>query len=284
MLKLLAVVAVLSAASVAGKPNKGADANASHADPKSPSATIVQQYEYHASDNPNKASADPPKWYTPFKDPNVLLVVVGFVTCGVIIYQSIQTARAVEAANRGLETVKTKERAKLLLKLEPINPKAGQFPEVKFTITNAGESNAIVEFAYAGLHLSESDILDEASGGLEIKVSSSVLAPGKTSEEVAWLPSLDRYPGNIAEQDPVRLHLRGLIVFADAFEDRWRVKFHYIWRAYGMQVWVPHMQAHIVGEWEPQHGGESRIPKPPKTQWGKILEWFRRGMEETRPN
>jgi hypothetical protein len=195
-------------------------------------------------------------------------------TLGAIIWQSYETRKAAEAANRGMETSKTKERAKLLLAIAPLRPVVGAIPEAKLRITNVGESSAIVGVAIAGLHISDSDTLEEHGPGYYgLTIDHALLKSGESSEEPVWWPQdpLWRYR-NVADiegENQLTIHLHGIINFRDAFEDWWRLKFHYIWRSYGMEIWVPSAQEKRTGEWEDQTNGdgETRMEKPSKKKW-----------------
>jgi hypothetical protein len=68
----------------------------------------------HESANASEEScSDPPYWYAALKRPEWWLVLAAFATCGVIAWQAIETRRAVRVANRNIELLVSKERARI---------------------------------------------------------------------------------------------------------------------------------------------------------------------------
>jgi hypothetical protein len=197
----------------------------------------------------------------------LMLTMVG------IIWQAWETRKTAEAANRGIELTKTKDRAKLLLSPQALNPTVGTIPEAKLFVTNVGNSNAIVGIAFAGLHISDSDALVEnGAGWYDMKVGNRLLEPKEVIEETVWWPAhpFARYSQDVIEDQEV-IHLHGIIRFRDDYGDPWGVNFHFIWRSYGVPVWFPHLQAHKYGDWDDQdEKGEYRMAKEGKPRWWKF--------------
>lgn len=210
----------------------------------------------------------PKGWHKFVAWPEAITTWAILFTLGAIIWQAWETRKAAEAANRGMEIAKTKERAKLLLRLEPLNPIVGATPEAKLRVTNVGESNALLGIAIAGLHISDSDtLIRNGSGYYGLKLGYSLLKVEEFSDEIVWWPAhhFVKYSQAVIEGEKEVVHLHGIVNFRDAFGDWWRLRFHYIWRQYAMEVWIPHLQATIAGEWEDQNPeGECRIEKPSK--------------------
>ena len=195
------------------------------------------------------------------------------LTLGAIVWQSWETRKAAEAANRGIEISKTKGRAKLLLSPQPLNPKVGIIPEAKLVVTNVGESNALVGEAIAGLHLSDPHtLIGDGSGYYDMKVGYRLLESKEFFEEIVYWPThgLDRYSQDVID-DKVVVHLHGSIRFRDTFDDGWGVNFHFVWRTYDEPRWFPHLQEHKYGEWKNQDEiGEYSIAKDVKHRWWKF--------------
>jgi hypothetical protein len=231
----------------------------------------------NATDNTQNRSEVSSWWYLLLAWPEGITTLAIISTLFVIGWQSWETRKAAEAANLGMEITKTKERAKLLLTIEPLNPVVGEIPEAKLRVTNVGESSAIFGMAIAGLDISESDaLIKDGSGYYGLKVGYSLLKAEESSVETVWWPAdpFLRYSQAVIEGEKEIVHLHGIINFKDAFEDWWRLRFHYIWRHYAAEVWIPHLQHAITGEWEDQNEeGECRIEKPlPKPWWRR---WFK---------
>ncbi len=281
MWKRLAIltIAIFMAVYVPGQANKATDNNQQPVKQvQSPITATVSPEKL------TKQDANLPRWYTV---PDWWLAGIAFVTGCFICWQSWETRKAAEAANRGMEIAKTKERAKLLLRIQPLNPIFGAIPEAKLSVTNVGESSAIFGMAIAGLHISDSDTLvKNETLCYELKVGYSLLKSEESSEETVWWPAhhFVTYSQGVIEGEKEFVHLHGIINFKDAFDDWWRLKFHYIWRQYKGEIWMPHLQANITGEWENQDNeGECRIEKPSKKRWWQF--WLKADSPERKsPN
>jgi hypothetical protein len=256
--------------------------------PSQPTATSASlACVVHSSQNADQSKSSPPWWHKLLAWPDGITAWLLLLTLGAIIWQSWETRKAASSANRGIEVTKTKERAKLLLSPQPLNPTVGAIPEAKLFVTNAGESNALVGAAIAGLHISDSDtLMGNGSGYYAMKVESRLFESRETIEETIWWPahSLVRYSQDVIDDKAV-IHLHGIIRFKDAFDDSWGVNFHFIWRPYGIALWFPHLQAHKYGEWEDRdEKGEYRIQREGKRRWWKF--WLRTTppRKETPPN
>jgi hypothetical protein len=103
----LALLIAFSAVIVSGQPNQRSNANQPPATGKDPSAITLVCNDC-AQTHISEASANPPKWYTPLKRPEVWLVVVGFITCGLIWWQAKKTAEAAKATR---DSVRLQEKA-----------------------------------------------------------------------------------------------------------------------------------------------------------------------------
>ncbi|HZP04586.1 MAG TPA: hypothetical protein VFB43_06770 [Terracidiphilus sp.] len=240
----------------------------------SPSTVISPNGNGQGTQNANEPHQYP-RWIDTFAWPDGVTAWALLLTLIIIGWRSIETRDAAEAANRGLEISKTKERAKLLLKIEPINPQIGAVPQVQMRITNVGESSAIMGMAIAGLHLLDSENLDGVELGYNwLKIDHASLKKDESSEETIWWANnpLWRYSKEDIEGDNAAIiHIHGTIVFKDAFEDWWKRKIHYIWRPYGINVWMPHLQQDVFGEWESQtRENETRIEKPAPKRWWNL--------------
>lgn len=279
-LAILAIVTVI-ALNVAGQPNKATRQEQQPAKQVQPSIHLASSNneEPHSQTDQSKPGSNAPAgntsvershWWISSDWP---LTIIAFATGFIICWQSWETRKAAEAANRGIAISKTKERAKLLLSPQPLNPVVGAIPEAKLFVTNVGESNAQVGQAIAGLHISDPDTpLGENSRYYDMKIGYRLLESKEFSEEVVYWPThgMERYSQDVID-DKVVVHLHGIIRFKDAFDDSWQVNFHFIWRHYEIAIWFPHLQAHKYGEWEDQdEKGEYPLPKLVKHRWWKF--------------
>jgi hypothetical protein len=268
---IVAVAALLAAFAVTAQPNKTAGGKEDPAPDKNPA--IVLTAPEHQSDrnaDKRKADSDSPYWYAPLEKPDWWVLSVAIVTGVIICWQSWETRKAAQAANKSIEVSKTKERAKLLLSPQPLNPVVGAIPEAKLLITNVGESNALIGLSISGLHVSESDFLvKNGCGYYSMKIENRLMEPKEMIEETVWWPAhpFAKYSQEVLDDKQV-VHMHGMIRFRDAFDDSWGVDFHFIWRSYRTPVWFPHLQAHKYGDWEDQDKkGEYPIPKTAKRRW-----------------
>jgi len=91
--------------------------------------------------------SDAPKWYATFEHADGMLVIVGFITCMVIGWQTMQTRKAANAAMLSAKAALDAERAWLLVtvgKLDKIDPKpnAVEIMWISPRVTNEGKSPA----------------------------------------------------------------------------------------------------------------------------------------------
>jgi hypothetical protein len=204
-------------------------------------------------------------WHKYVAWPEGITVWVVFATMVAIVWQAVETRRAVAAANRSTEVSKTKERAKLLLIKDPLNPVLGKIPELKLEIMNAGESSAIVEWASAGLDISSTEMANAAVRRFQLKVMGTLLRAGDVSRETVWWADdiFYRYTQKVLDAKDI-VHLYGRIRYMDAFDEWWVYEFHYVWQQFGGDIWMPHLQANAVGGWDLIEDSVYRVTKPSK--------------------
>jgi hypothetical protein len=82
---------------VISKPNYGTNTEYRHPHKES-GVVLAADCEEKASNASTKSRNDSPRWYTPFKQPEGWLVIVGALTFGVIAWQAWETRRSVYAA------------------------------------------------------------------------------------------------------------------------------------------------------------------------------------------
>jgi hypothetical protein len=92
----MAVMLFCISVRVSGQPNQTSNSKDRNPDPKCP-ASISSEDHSVTNYYPQKAEADPPKWYTPFERPDWWLVVIAAATGLAIAYQAREMKRATEA-------------------------------------------------------------------------------------------------------------------------------------------------------------------------------------------
>lgn len=276
-MKRLLIVAVMLASGINFSPRSEGQKGSNHDDQRADNQALNAPVSTDKKDGvAYKAKAGQIEAPTSYKTPEGALVVVGIITFLVIGWQAVETRRSVIAADRGHAISKTKQRAKLLVLPDPINPVVSSIPEVKFRVTNAGESSAIISTAIAGLYIGESELPPNGSGYHFLKIGQTPLKAYEFSDETTWWAghTLRRYSQDAVEGKEI-IHLHGIITYRDAFEDGWRLRFHYIWQPFHGDIWFPHLQENLVGDWVSQTDEKEEPiddpPKPPRWKaWSRL--------------
>jgi hypothetical protein len=97
------VLAFLSAGFMASQPYDGTNTENRESAKKSPLSPAPGDRKDETSNAANNTNQKPPQWYAPLKGPEWWLVLAAFLTLFVIAWQAIETRRAAEAAQRGIE-------------------------------------------------------------------------------------------------------------------------------------------------------------------------------------
>jgi hypothetical protein len=287
MLRKLGIVVGLSVVAVvmSGQPNEAANPNKQGAKQSQPSVIFSDgnnKQPRSQTDQP-KPDGNPPAGDAPIERPRWwaksdwwLVVIAGLTGC-MVGWQSWETRKAAEAANRALEMGKIKERAKIVLVVSRLNPVLNKIPGVPFTVTNKGESKAFIHSAIGGLHISRSEkLIGNGSGWYLLKIHDTVIAPDQGSVETAVWPG---HPMNVYTQEMIEgngqtwfVHLHGKIAFRDAFEDSWELNFHYIWHEFGGVIYMPPL-GNTTGYWHSQLPISAERVTRPKPQ-NKFIKWL----------
>jgi hypothetical protein len=146
-LTLAAVSAIFAICVLSAQPNKAANGKQSTADQSQASIVLAQpQKQDQTTSNKAESTPDSPQWYTPLKQPDGMLVIVGIITCLVIGWQSWETRKsargaqkAAEAALLNTQVVINAERAWIVVDVE--SPAPGKF---NFIAKNVGRTPAKV--------------------------------------------------------------------------------------------------------------------------------------------
>jgi hypothetical protein len=125
MRKWLAIfaIAAVMAVGVSGQPNKrpASEQQGSKSEVEPESACQHDRYAYTRTE---KADDHPPDWRTALERPEWWLVILGFGTLAVVLWQTVQTKKAAQAALLNAQAVIDAERAWLTVsitdKLRPL--------------------------------------------------------------------------------------------------------------------------------------------------------------------
>jgi hypothetical protein len=222
----LALLIAFSAVIVSGQPNQRSNANQPPATVKDPSAITLVCSDC-AQTHTGEASANSPKWYRP----EVWLVVVGFITCGLIWWQAKKTAEAAQAAQSAADAalkqanhIATSERAWMIAKMDkPEIPY--QKPYIFFGIpklTNKGKTPAFIcEIGNSAVALESGEALPDIPSGYQEKHVARWENPGIP---IAPGGEVGRWVALTTIDEPMDLHkgrkvlwVHGYVKYWDAF-------------------------------------------------------------------
>ncbi len=259
---ILAAVAALAPACMSSQPNDAAYKEENiPGDRQRSTVTFDSHDSYNYPEQaPPKPPAEPWYWYTPFKRSDWWLVVVAAVTGGLIFWQAWETKNSVREVRRGIDVSKMKERAKIIIRVEPFDYAKSDGIRVTFDVANVGESGAIFSLALAGIYISQTDAMPKGgSGRYALKITERSLKASKTFKEAIG-PA-----GSFVYTSASTVHFHGRLIFRDAFEDVWQKDFHRIWRRFDGPVYQSWFGEHRNGEWEAivdETEKRMRIPRP----------------------
>lgn len=163
---LTSVFLLIVAIYVACQPNQATEQKNSHSQKESP-ITITSNGNQNTAETSYKTNKNSPEWYAALKRPEWWLVIAAFVTFGVVMYQSIQTKIAAEAAKQSagaarenIEHLVNSERAWVLgngmgnWKIEDIEPDGDRMPVwIPLQIKNFGKTVARITKISVTVHL-----------------------------------------------------------------------------------------------------------------------------------
>jgi hypothetical protein len=180
-MKVLLILAVLLiTVRVSSQPNGTPQTNQKIADKKDQQPTATFEDNQYSTAHTEKSQKDSSKGYA---SPEWWLVVVGFLTFGIVCYQSVKTAESAEVAERSLIL---QFRPRLLIRSVVVIPgdlltieKDRRKPtSIEFTVTNIGGSVAHITKRVSKLEFFENHFLppippydDKMADNKELKVS-----------------------------------------------------------------------------------------------------------------
>jgi len=243
MLKRLAILGLLLAAApiVPGQPNKTANQKQEPAKQGQPAVIATNSPDKQATSQTDQAkpSPDAPKWYAPLERSDWWLVLAAFSTIGVICWQSIETRKAAQGAQRAadaslaqIQFMKQKERARLALILRPFNQieMDDSLGEIEMQIGNFGSTHAFnVRYgAWCEVTKSEEEPFDPYPEDL---VGAVGIVRANADPEIIRECIATRIGNEIkANARGLFVHLAGRVEYEDVFGDAHFIRFQYIRR------------------------------------------------------
>jgi hypothetical protein len=239
-MRIFVVVAIFALAPVtvaiqnqpSGAQERKGTQQASPATPVSVNCNCTNQ----ADDSKNK----PQGWHKLVTWPEGIATWALILTLGAIVCQSIETRKAVKAANAQIRMMKDKERARIVVDGPPSKLNLDDGPEwtegmnvvysgTKITIENLGGTNAFNVTARAEIIGTPSR---GALGSDEVSVLNlpTVLKPnaGPLTEDVITLLKGVDHIAAVKNKSEI-LHLAGTITYNDIFGDGHQTTFRYLW-------------------------------------------------------
>jgi hypothetical protein len=219
---LIVLTAVFFAGFVSGAPNENTGCKNAHTKVETPIGPSEQTKDEPA-DSTKAADWYTPKWYTAFKRPDGMLVVVGILTLLAIAWQSRETARSAKAAqdNTRLQIAALRQWVNIQGFRDSVDPRftpTGTELDLKFffEITNPTKMPLTLEWYVISINTTK------YSSRLNV-----TLAPN----QVHGLGALIRYTDAVRDKylrDGYDITITGVIAYTDALKDFQKQRFGYL--------------------------------------------------------
>jgi hypothetical protein len=213
-----------------------------------------------------------------------LLVVAGFVTAGVILWQSWETRKAAKIANRSLEAVMDKERARLEILAGNIALDAAKPIAIGVRLKNSGPTMvSSIEGGTARLLTAGRDVELDYMTSTPLGFTGTLAASSETS--MAALVFLQPNPTLTVSQvvdiqgQQSFVHFFGFVRYRDVYNRSFVVRVHLRWFVRTGLL----MQGQISQYWDktekPDENSDTQEEPPTKT-W---IEWLDERMDKLSP-
>jgi hypothetical protein len=227
----------------ASKPDQASDVKKERAAKRSLPSTTVLNNNYESSRTPDKnadKAEDKPHWYA---GPEWWLVIGAFLGLGFVAWQALETRRAVESANKNVETFISKERARVTINLEDLSlvPDEGECGAymVNFTVSIFGTTPAFVTeskcvaYVVPQEFIADEEIMDAVMHPLPSLPN--VISPGSEPNPQFAIFHFAREGATEAIMNEVKVGrhfvgIRGFIKYKDAFDRERETNFRYVWK------------------------------------------------------
>jgi hypothetical protein len=222
---LLAAVSLLTPIQAGQTPSTKKESPAAKSPP--PSATVNNNYE--ATKNPDK-DEDKSHWYA---GPEWWLVIGAFLGLGFVAWQAFETRRAVESANKNIEVMIGKERARLQIIAGNVSVAPGEPIGIRCYLNNIGPTTAFIENGGVILLEGPDEIDVDYSKCGQIPNMGSVPGVSRTPTEflLALRPDLYITESKVLQirERKAFIHCYGFVNYRDVFERSRRVQLHLRW-------------------------------------------------------
>lgn len=238
-------IAILITLHVAGEPNKGTNHENGHPQNKTP-ITATSNKQQNSRNAPDCTNYNSPHWYAPIKRPEWWLVIVGFLTLGVVGWQAVETHRATDAAQRSINVVASENRPWMLLEFgeredrisTPIHTQ-GVPPACSFYLRNYGRTPAKLLLVKADMVIGNSAIKCPSTEIVEMgrRFIPQIIPPSESFSQMAELSKdVDDFApvtlGTYRDGEKY-LWLRGIVEYehtiSPAIGSPYRTEFCYLW-------------------------------------------------------
>lgn len=237
VLLVLAANGIIGPIQAASKADQAPAAKKQSPTAKNPSPTTTVNNNYEASKNPDKAE---PHWYA---GPEWWLVIGAFLGLAFVAWQALETRRAVESANKNVETFISKERARVRINLEDLSlvPDEGACGAytVNFTVSIFGTTPAFVTESKCAAYEVPPELIahEETMDAVMLPLSSlpNVIPPDSQPIPQFAIFHFTREGYTEAIMNDVKagrlfVGIRGFIKYKDAFDRERETRFRYAWK------------------------------------------------------
>jgi hypothetical protein len=268
---LIIALVCLSASVMASKPDKAADDKKDHPQ-QEVKAALAPDGSPRSATHTQEANDDPPHWYTSLKRPEWWLVAVAILTCIVVGWQAWETRKAAEATERSFDVVIAKERARLVVEFEPLEPWSSERQwTLRLRIVNYGPTKAFVRRAHflpciescnwnpvgVEIHLAMKlpGVIQEGPEGVK---ADGPIQRGVEIHATCW--DIEAETAKAVYAGEAKLFAVGYIDYGDVFENEHRLLFSRVWKPMFVKDGLP-----THAEWGncslPAPNGEQSIKK-----------------------
>ncbi len=188
-----------------------------------------------------KSDSSPPKWYAPLERPEWWLVILGFPTLAVLLWQAIVSGIAARAAAQNIELYINKERARVRIEMKPLvfpSESDPTFSTVDFTVSVYGQTDAFITSSLCVAYIFPWSVLNNQELGEQVMFPihslPSVISANAPPVECSVSTGLTGGSDNIfieeAKAKRMFVGMRGFIKYKDVFDRERETAFRYVWR------------------------------------------------------
>lgn len=231
----------------------------------------------HSAAEATSTKQEPPGWY---KTPEWILVIVGFVTAFVIGWQSWETRRAADAANRNISASMDERRARVEIIAEEVWLIPGGISHVEVHLSNGGPTIvSSIEGSAARLFLTSAPDIEPVYAECTDLGFVGTIADNSTSSQrrILLQPegslTTDQVSGVIEGKRFV--HFYGFVRYRDVYRRLYRVRVHLRW-AFGKDQVTQAPTQYWLRIGKPEDNSDKEEKPPHKCWMARINEALER--------